>query len=317
MKIGISGFGRIGRQVFESSLKDADMEVSFIFDPLLSRSNYNYLLKSELKQDLNNFKFKTNKIKIISSENEFYNQITGIDLLIECSEKVDLKKALNYNSKLKIITTYFYENSDVKVALGYNTIKKDAQIISGLTCDTIAILPVLKTFLEYDITFLSIASIHPVLSYQKPLDNLYSIDKSIDLAKIRGFVNCAIPRDTSIAKIIESVCPSLKDKVFSYQLRIPTTEVTSAFITLSTKKKINIDVIKSKINKNKYLCFNKELKISSDFVKVSASAVIDLRYFKVNKNNCTFLLWYDNEYGYSQRILDLVKKVGGCRGFNK
>lgn len=60
MKIGISGFGRIGRQVFESSLKGADIDVSFIYDPLLSRYSYNYLLKSELKQDLNNFKFKTN-----------------------------------------------------------------------------------------------------------------------------------------------------------------------------------------------------------------------------------------------------------------
>ncbi|HPV66222.1 MAG TPA: hypothetical protein PK655_02070 [archaeon] len=317
MKIGMCGFGRIGRQIFEALLKEKCIDTIFIYDPQLSKSNYDYLLQSELGQDYNKFKFKINKVKIISIENKFYNQIRDINILIECSEKIDLKKILHYNSKLKIITTYFYKDSDVKVALGYNNIKKDAQIISGLTCDTIAILPVLKTFLEFDILFLSIASIHPVLSYQKPLDNLYFVNKSIDLAKIRGFVNCAIPRDTSIANIIEIVCPNLKGKVFSYQLRIPTTEVTSAFITLSTKKKININTVKSKIKKNKYLCFNKDLKISSDFVKVSFSAVIDLRFFKVHENNCAFLMWYDNEYGYSQRIIDVVKEIGDGSEFNK
>ena len=314
IKIGINGIGRIGRNILKLVIKEKNIKVVFLNDPKLNCKSLNYLL---LNENCFNKKYlsKVNQVKLLNYSKLPLDYFKEIDVLIDSSfGKINFKRIINYNPKIKIITTYFYDKNSDKIIFGFNDknfVFKN-NIISGLTCDTVAILPILKIFLEHQIEFISILSVHPVLSNQQILDNLYlenNKNNYFDLANYVSFFDNIIPRKTSIDSIISKVIPELKNKINSYQLRIPVKNVTAAIITINTKNNFSKGSILRKIQNNKYILINDDLKTSKDFIGVNKSSIIDLRYFIVDKNRISLLVWYDNEIGYACRILDILKKV--------
>jgi len=318
MNIGINGLGRIGRHILKLIIKNIpDVNILFINDPKVNSKSLDFLLSYD---NINNKLTKKqisliNNISLFSYDKLPSNYIKKIDVLIDASSgKTNFKSIIKYNPKIKIITTYFTNDYSDKIIFGFNEneVILTKNVISGLTCDTVAILPVLKIFLEYNITYVSVFSIHPALSTQQILNNFDFDNQSninLDLAKYVSFMDTIIPRETSITNIVSQIIPELKDKINSYQLRIPTTDVTAAVITITTTKKLSLKSIYTKIANNKFILLNNKLKTSKNFVGSKYSAIIDLRYFIISKNNVSLLIWYDNEIGYSNRIINILEKV--------
>ena len=127
----------------------------------------------------------------------------------------------------------------------------------------------------------------------------------------RASPNVLIPKKTSAIKATYEVLPNLNNKFLANSYRTPTNIVSSADITLEVFKKPSVDIIKKAILNYKYkiISLNEKALISSDFIKTNESCFFDCRFLNINKNFVKFILWYDNEWGYSSKVLDLIKKI--------
>ena len=156
---------------------------------------------------------------------------------------------------------------------------------------------------------------HPWLSYQNLVDGV-SISQSNpgiawkDYALGRASSKSLIPKNTSAMNVIEKVIPQLKGKILSFSYRTPTDIVSSCDITLLIKKNINEEklkkFLKSKVENSKFVTINEESLVSLDYIKNNNSAILDMQWVKVSKNLIKIVLWYDNEWGYSNRVVDLA-----------
>ena len=219
------------------------------------------------------------------------------------------------------------DNSENEIIVGVNdkSLKSNQNIISGSICDANAIahiLPVIDK--EYLIESGSITTLHPWLSYQNLMDGAMKgiapdpnkftpshISNNFGLG--RSSISNLIPKNTTAVTAVEKVLPSLKGKLLAHSFRIPTATVSCADIILKTRRTQSIDELSDllikEVKTNAYIRLNYEPLISSDYEMEEASAVIDMQWLKVNNGLIKIVLWYDNEWGYSSRIIDLVRKL--------
>ncbi len=336
MKVAINGFGRIGRAITKLNSIYNNFNIKLINDINPNTSNLSYLLKYDSTYGVfekkifsknNNIYIDKNKIKTSAFKkiDQLELKKNNIDILIDCTGINHPKSYLNKiikKEKLKfIIITNSNDQSDIEIVMGLNEkkINKKHKIISGSICDANAITHIIKWLDdEYSIINGSLTTLHPWLSYQNLTDGT-SISQSnpsvpwTDFSLGRSAVNNLIPKNTTAIKATAKIIPLIDKKFFSFSYRTPLDIVSTADILINVNKNVNLNKVKNfllkKVKKSKFVSINTESLVSRDFIKNESSCIIDLNWLKVDFNTIKLILWYDNEWAYSKRILDLVSHI--------
>tara|TARA_B100001123_G_scaffold450403_1_gene620890 strand:- start:802 stop:1827 length:1026 start_codon:yes stop_codon:yes gene_type:complete len=334
--VAINGFGRIGRTITRINAKKNIFNLVLINELNSNINNLSYLLKydsiygeSNLEVSSSRNFLKINGKNIICTSFQNLNEIKwnkkNIDIIIDCSgTKKDfstVKKILLKNNIKYLIYTNSSNKVDKEIIMGTNERKltKKDKIISSSICDANALANVIKLIDdEYNINNGSITTIHPWLSYQNLLDGPVISEKNRnqiwpDFALGRSSINNLIPKKTTAIAATEKVLPKLKGRLLSFSYRVPTSIVSSSDLTLNIKKNIKMSELKKYLiqstKRNNYIKLNFESLVSIDYKQNEASVIIDMQWLQVNKNTIKLVIWYDNEWGYSCRVLDLIKKL--------
>ena len=327
IKIGINGMGRIGRMVVRSIFEGKNKKI--IIKHINNRTN-SKITSSLLKYDSIHGKFNTNlsfneknlfinKNKISFSQETNINKIEwkkfGVDYVFECTGKFNSKdKLLPHlkNGAKKIIVSAPCKNADKTIVFGVNekTIKEKDKIISAASCTTNCLAPivnVLNNNFKMEKAFMT--TIHSYTSDQRILDNSHK-----DPRRARSAAQSIVPTSTGASKSIGEIIPSLKGKIEGVAMRVPTPNVSLIELVFCTKKQINIDQINGAFSKaskkqlKNVLEVTSEKLVSIDFNHNSASAIVDLSLTNVvGKNMGKISAWYDNEWGFSNRMCNIVE----------
>ncbi|WP_440680915.1 glyceraldehyde 3-phosphate dehydrogenase NAD-binding domain-containing protein [Candidatus Pelagibacter sp. HIMB1623] len=338
MRIAINGAGRIGRCLIRKIILDENLKLTHINDPYLTPDSFCYLLNYDsiygsLKNKIKKFKknqiiFGKKKIIFTRHQNLYNNKFSkDLDIVIDSSgikeNHNQLQKLIKKNN-LKGIITHTYEKSDIQIIFGVNENKfnyKKHHLVSSSICDAVAIGPILNLINNnFKINNGSILTLHPWLGYQNLVDGpsrsfAYPGEIVENFSLGRASTEALISKKTSCVNAIENVMPGMLKKISSMSFRVPTQIVSSAYIYLTFKDKIDLNKllfeIKNFIKNQKYkiFMFNKDQCISKDFIENEYSTIIDERWIEIKNNNLRILVWYDNEFGYSSRVIDLIRKM--------
>jgi glyceraldehyde 3-phosphate dehydrogenase len=344
IKVGINGFGRIGRAIFRNNLNKNYFKVVAINEINPDTKNIAYTLNFDTLYDRLPNLYRAEHDHLISNTGDrikvFHHEsihevnwdALGVDFIIDASGIYQNVRHAQEMIKEKIISKVFITHSPDKVdftmVLGANEKEFDVDnhhVISTSICDATALAPVLKVISnKYGIEFGYITTLHPWLNYQNLMDgpaSSWSVPGEIyhHYALGRSAIGNMIPKPTSA---ISATCKVLKkeniseEMIGSFSYRPPTAIVGSADITLKIKKNIKVEEVISVFEeiekKQRFSIFhnNWEPLVSLDFKKTEYSAIIDHRWTDIIKGSLLKLvLWYDNEWGYAARVLDQVKFV--------
>ena len=325
VKVGINGMGRIGRMILRSIIenKKKNIEIKYINNRTNSET-----CSSLLKYDSVHGKFNAqidfdenhiiiNKNKILYGQETDLNNINWdkykVDYVLECTGKFNSKeKLLTHinNGAKKVIVSAPCKDADKTIVYGVNEteLKKEDKIISAASCTTNCLAPVANVLNEnFEIEKGFMTTIHSFTSDQKILDNSHK-----DPRRARSASQSIVPTSTGASKAIGEIIPSLKGKLEGVAMRVPTPNVSLIELVFCTKKDITIDKINLAFQKfskkNKILETTKEKLVSIDFNHNPASSIIDESLTKVvSKNMGKISAWYDNEWGFSNRMCDIVE----------
>lgn len=335
-RIAINGFGRIGRAIAKINEKNKIFDLVLINDINPYPENLAYLFKYDStygKFDGDVFhkdeEIVINKNKSRYSSYAYLAEIPwddlSIDLLIDCSgiskNIADGKSLIQEKKFKKMIVTNSYKDVDNEIIMGVNDneLSFNDNVVSNSICDANAIAHIMKWLdEEFGILGGSVTTLHPWLAYQNLVDGT-SISTSNpgvvwkDYALGRSSPGNLIPKNTTAMTAVEKVLPNLKGKILSFSYRIPTEIVASSDITLNLGRIVSDDDLRTffeiKCSSSPYIIVNYESLVSMDYEMQEFSGVIDAQWLKTNKNVIKVVLWYDNEWGYSSRVLDLARKL--------
>ena len=332
IKIGINGFGRIGRMVLRSIIENniKDLEVVAINNRSSSETS-SFLLKydtihGELKTKINHsekaIEINGKKISIIN-ETEIpkinwkkYN----IDVVLECTGKFNTKEKsslhIKSGAKKVLVSAPCKGATNIVFGVNHKILKKTDQIISAASCTTNCLAPVAKVINDsFGIERGFMTTIHSYTTDQRLLDNSHK-----DLRRARSAPNSMIPTTTGATKSLGDVIPELKGKVEGVSIRVPTPNVSLIEFVFSSKKNMTVEEINnafqkaSKTEMKKILDTSIEQLVSSDFNHNPHSAIVDLPLTKVVENNMAKVsAWYDNEWGFANRMCDLAVYLGNLK----
>ena len=327
IKIGINGMGRIGRMIVRSIIESNNnkLEIKHINNRTNSESCSTLLKYDSIHGRFNaeiGFEEKLliiNKNKITFSQEKDLNNINwkkyGVDYVFECTGKFNSKEKLIphlKNGAKKVIVSAPCKNADKTIVFGVNEseLKKDDDIISAASCTTNCLAPVahiLNKNFEIEKGFMT--TIHAFTSDQRILDNSHK-----DPRRARSASQSIVPTSTGASKAIGEIIPSLKGKLEGVAMRIPTPNVSLVELVFCTKKDLSIDKINSAFEnfskKNKILEITHEKLVSIDFNHNPASSIIDATLTNVvGKNMGKISAWYDNEWGFSNRMCDIAEYI--------
>ena len=328
-KIAINGFGRIGRLVMRAILANHTdvMEVVAIND-LTDAKTLAHLFKydSVHKQYAGSVEAKKSSIVIDGKEIHIYSERNpealpwgelGVDLVFECTgifrKREQCQMHINAGAKKVALSVPSKGDVDATIVLGVNdeTLKDAHKIVSNASCTTNCLAPVAKV-LHDNFTIKSglMTTIHSYTNDQKILDLPHS-----DLRRARAAAVNMIPTTTGAAKAIGLVIPSLKGVLDGMAVRVPTPDGSLVDLTVTLEKKTTVEEINSLMkkaaeNEMKGVLEYSELPlVSTDIVGNPASSVFDSELTSVQGNLVKIITWYDNEWGYSNRLAELGKKM--------
>jgi len=331
VKVGINGFGRIGRSVFRASLANKNLDVDFVSindltDPktiahLLKYDSVHGTLKNTIEAGADFISVDGKKIKI-TAERDPANlgwKDQGVDVVLESTglftKRDQVEKHIKAGAK-KVIISAPATDEDITVVLGVNFDKYDKtkhNIISNASCTTNCIAPVVKVLHEkFNIEHGLMTTIHSYTNDQKILDLPHS-----DMRRARAAALSAIPTSTGAARAVGLVLPELKGKLDGFAVRIPTPNVSLVDLVCrisksTTKEELNavIKAVADKGDLKGILLYTEEELVSVDYNGCSYSCVFDAGLTKVMEGNMIKIIaWYDNETAYSTRTLELMTKV--------
>jgi glyceraldehyde 3-phosphate dehydrogenase len=328
-KVGINGFGRIGRNVVRAGLDRSDIEFVAANDltdtatlaHLLKYDSILGHLKEEIRADGDTLYVGGKPIKIFATKDpaEIDWPSLGVEVVVESTgrftDAADAKKHLRGSVK-KVIISAPAKNEDITVVMGVNDKTYDPQkhnIISNASCTTNCLAPVAKVLNDtFGIEKGSMTTIHSYTNDQNVLDFPHK-----DLRRARAAALNMIPTSTGAAKAIGLVLPELKGKLDGYSMRVPTPDVSVIDFVAVTKKTVtNADVntaLKeaSEGSLKGILGYTEEPVVSSDMLHNPNSSIVDAELTKVLDGNLVKVVaWYDNEWGYSSRVVDLIAFLG-------
>ncbi len=329
IKIGINGMGRIGRMVVRSIIenKNNKLKIKHINNRSNSEATSKLIKYDSIHGKFNaDLSFDDNHLMINSEKITFSQQSKiedinwkkfDVDYVFECTGKFNSKeKLLSHikNGAKKVIVSAPCKNADKTIVFGVNeeNISKNDQIISAASCTTNCLAPVVNVLNEnFEIEKGFMTTIHALTSDQRILDNSHK-----DPRRARSAGQSIVPTSTGASKAIGEIIPSLKGKLEGIAMRVPTPNVSLIELVFCTKKEID----QEKINKSFEIAANNKLKnileitydklVSIDFNHHSASAIVDGSLTNViGKNMGKISAWYDNEWGFSNRMCDIAENI--------
>src|SRR5690348_15160765 len=330
IKVGINGFGRIGRNVLRASLKDPNLEFVAVND-LTEPKTLAHLLKydSVLGNLPNQVTASGDSIQVDGKSIKVFKEkdpaalpwdSVGVQVVIESTGRFtdanDAKKHLRGPVK-KVIISAPAKNEDVTLVLGVNHEKYDApkhHIISNASCTTNCLAPVAKVLNdEFKIVSGTMTTIHSYTNDQVILDFPHK-----DLRRARAAALSMIPTTTGAAKALKLVIPELGGKLDGFSMRVPTPNVSVVDLVAFVEKKTTAEEVNAAMQKaadngplKNYLGVEHNELVSSDFKGDSRSSIVDAPMTRVVNGNCVKVIsWYDNEWGYSCRVRDLINYIG-------
>ena len=328
IKVGINGMGRIGRMILRSIIENNNnIEIKHINNRSSSEACSNLLkydsihgkFNAEVDFDSNHLVIKKNKISF-SQETDLDNinwKKFDVDYVFECTGKFNSKdKLLPHlkNGAKKVIVSAPCKNADKTIVFGVNEadLKKEDDIISAASCTTNCLAPVAHVLNKnFEIEKAFMTTIHAFTSDQRILDNSHK-----DPRRARSASQSIVPTSTGASKAIGEIIPSLKGKLEGIAMRVPTPNVSLVELVFCTKKDLSIEKINSafqdfsKKQKIKVLETTQEKLVSIDFNHNPASSIVDTTLTNVvGKNMGKISAWYDNEWGFSNRMCDIAEYV--------
>ncbi|WP_071395994.1 glyceraldehyde-3-phosphate dehydrogenase [Bacillus tuaregi] len=327
-RIAINGFGRIGRMVFRRAIVDNNLDIIAI-NASYPAETLAHLIKydtnhgpfaGEVKAEQDAIIVNGKRVQLLSNRNpeELPWKELKIDIVIEATGKFNAreKAALHLNAGAKkVILTAPGKNEDVTIVMGVNEKAlniAEHDVISNASCTTNCLAPVAKVLDEkFGIENGLMTTVHAYTNDQKNIDNPHK-----DLRRARACAQSIIPTSTGAAKALALVLPQLKGKLHGMSLRVPTPNVSLVDLVVDLKQDVTIDDINnafkaaSENELNGILAVTDEPLVSVDFNTNPNSAIIDgLSTMVIGKNKVKVLAWYDNEWGYSCRVVDLTNYV--------
>ena len=324
VKVGINGFGRIGRNVFRSALGNPDIEFVAVND-LTTPATLAHLLKYDsilgnLQQEITHgadfIAVDGKKIKVFAERDpaKLDWSSVGAQIVVESTGFfTDAEKAKAHlgSTVKKVIISAPATNEDITVVLGVNEDKYDAakhNVISNASCTTNCLAPVVKVLNDtFGITSGIMTTIHSYTNDQVILDTPHK-----DLRRARAAALSMIPSSTGAAKALKLVIPAMDGKLDGFAIRVPTPNVSVVDLTFVTEKPIDVKSVNAALKAaaegplKGILGFTDEELVSSDFKGNALSSIVDSKLTKVIANTGKVISWYDNEWGYSNRVRDLV-----------
>jgi glyceraldehyde 3-phosphate dehydrogenase len=328
IKVGINGFGRIGRNYLRAELaKRTDLEivaVNDLSDPkalahLLKYDSVNGRLAQEVRVEGQFILVGDYKIKVLAERDPAalgWGEL-GVDIVIESTGRfTDAKDAVKHieAGAKKVLISAPASGEDATFVIGVNEHLYDPakhHIISNASCTTNCLAPLAKVFNdEFGIENGLMTTVHAYTADQNLQDGPHS-----DLRRARAAGINIVPSSTGAAKAIGLVLPELKGKLDGYALRVPVPTGSITDLTLLSKKKVTIDEIKTAYKKaadgplKGILKYTEDEIVSSDIVTDPHSSIFDAGLVKVIDQTVKISSWYDNEWGYSNRLVDLTVLV--------
>ncbi|MCA0969848.1 glyceraldehyde-3-phosphate dehydrogenase [Halobacillus litoralis] len=328
-KIAINGLGRIGRMVFRKAAMDPSIELiavnaSYPAETIAHMLKYDSVhgrFDGEIRPVEDGIEVNGHHVKLCSTRNplELPWADLGIDVVIEATGKFRTQEEAELHIEAgakKVIITAPGKNVDATVVMGVNEqsyVPGEHDVISNASCTTNCLAPVVKILEDrFGIENGLMTTVHAFTNDQKNLDNPHK-----DLRRARGCTQSIIPTSTGAAKALGDVIPSLKGKLNGMALRVPTPNVSLVDLVVDVKKDVTTEEINRAFKEaasndmSGILEFNDEPLVSIDYTTSPASAIIDgLSTQVMDDRKVKVLAWYDNEWGYSCRVVDLAKYVG-------
>jgi len=328
VKVGINGFGRIGRNIFRTALGSDDIDFVAVNDITDTKTLAHLLkydsvlgnLEHEISASENGIKVDGEEFRVFSERDPALIpwESVGAEIVIESTGRFtkaeDARKHLRGSVK-KVIISAPAKNEDITIVLGVNEEKYDAanhHVISNASCTTNCLAPVAKVIHEkFGIRNAQMTTIHSYTNDQQLLDLPHA-----DLRRARAAGLSMIPTSTGAAKAVALVLPELKGKFDGISVRVPTPNVSLVDVVIDVEKETSTEEVNKALKDaangelKGILAFSEEPLVSADFKGNSNSSIVDAEYTKVIGGKMIKVLsWYDNEWGYSCRVRDLIKYI--------
>jgi glyceraldehyde 3-phosphate dehydrogenase len=329
LKVGINGFGRIGRMILRSIIEQnrKDLEVVAINNRsdaetssfLLINDTVHGKLKSKISHSEKTINIDGKKINMIQE-----NEISKIDwkkykvnIVLECTGKFNTKEKssqhINSGANKVIVSAPCKGAKNIIFGVNEKDLNSKDKVVSAASCTTNCLAPVAHVLNEeFGIERGFMTTIHSYTTDQRLLDNSHK-----DLRRARSAPNSMVPTTTGATKSLGDVIPSLKGKVEGISIRVPTPNVSLIEFVFSSSKNLTVEKINNsfiKASKSKLksiLAISNEPLVSSDFNHNSNSAIVDIALTKVIDNKMAKIsAWYDNEWGFACRMCDLTNYLG-------
>ncbi|MGF1628492.1 MAG: type I glyceraldehyde-3-phosphate dehydrogenase [Kiloniellaceae bacterium] len=331
VRVGINGFGRIGRLVFRAAMEAKRKDIEFVAINDLGTAEANaHLLKydsvhgtypGKIEAGKDHIKVDGKKVKVLSERDPAklpWGKL-GVDVVLECTGIFTSKEAAGKHLEAgakKVLVSAPASGADITVVYGVNhdKLKKSHTIVSNASCTTNCLVPVAYVLDQtVGIKHGFMTTVHSYTGDQPCVDTLHK-----DLRRARAAALSMIPTSTGAARATGLVLPELKGKLDGTSIRVPTANVSLVDLTIEAKKKtdaeaINAAMVKAaKGNRLKgILAVSDEPLVSSDFNHSPASSTFDLTQTQVLDDTCVRVLsWYDNEWGFSNRMSDTAVALG-------
>ena len=326
-KIGINGLGRIGRMVLRSIFEEnhKDLKINHINNradikiacELIKRDSVHGKFKGKVYIENNKLIVNGNKISYSQETNirDISWKKHNVDIVLECTGKFNSRDKLIQhikNGAKKVVVSAPCKSADKTIVYGVNhkNISDRDRIISAASCTTNCLAPVVNVLNDnFGIDKGFMTTIHSFTTDQRMLDNSHR-----DPRRSRSAVQSIVPTSTGASKAIGEIIPSLKGKLEGVAMRVPTPNVSLVELVFYTKKNLTVEKINStfqkfsKNNKNNVLKITKEKLVSIDFNHNPASSIVDASLTSVvGKNMGKISAWYDNEWGFSNRMCDIAE----------
>lgn len=328
IKVAINGFGRIGRNVFRAALGDRELEFVAVNDitnartlaHLLKYDSIHGVLQAEVQAKDDAIVVNGREVKICAQRDPAalpWKEL-GVQVVVESTgrftDKAGASKHLQAGAK-KVIISAPAKDPDVTIVLGVNEKMYDPEkhaIISNASCTTNCLAPIAKVIMEnFGIRHGLMTTIHSYTNDQQILDLPHE-----DLRRARAAALSQIPTSTGAAKAVGLVLPALQGKMHGIAIRVPTANVSLVDLVAETERVVTVEEVNAALRKaadgelKGILGFCEEPLVSVDFNGNSLSSIVDgLSTSVVDGTLIKVLSWYDNEWGYSSRIHDLVKYI--------
>ena len=327
VRVGINGFGRIGRNFFRAvRASGADIEIVAVNDltdnnslaPLLKFDSILGRLDADVTATEDEIRIGDQVVKTFAERDPAHLKWAdlGVDVVVESTgfftDATKARAHVDSGGAKKVIISAPASNEDVTIVMGVNESTYDPSahtVISNASCTTNCLAPMAKVLHdEFEIVRGLMTTIHAYTADQNLQDNIHK-----DLRRARAAAINVVPTSTGAAKAIGLVLPELKGKLDGYALRVPVPTGSATDLTFEAGRETSVEEVNAAVEKaadGHILKYSTDPLVSSDIVTDPASCIFDAPLTKVIGNQVKVVGWYDNEWGYSNRLADLITYVG-------